>query len=33
MDLKFNHKRELYTAYLKIYTQVAHYKNIDEFDF
>ena len=34
MDLKkFNHERELYTADLKIYSQLPHLKNIDEFAF
>ena len=33
MDLKFNHLHELYTADLKIYRQLVHLKNIDEFGF
>ena len=33
MDLKFNHYRKLYTPDLKIYIQLAHHKNIDEFGF
>ena len=33
MNLKFDHQRGLYTVDLKIYSQLAHLKNIDKFGF
>ena len=33
MDLRFNHQHELYTVDLKIYSQLAYFKNTDEYGF